>query len=190
MNNQACQQGALINTGTGQAWVWFHFPRIRRITGTFLWHQGRCHYTSQIFLKVSGLRVTIPSDTDQFKGSPTSTVFDLTEHYPSLIMMEQRNKKPLQWKQQRGMAVKEVQTLWHQSCTSHWQTQRRSSLCSSSVPVTVSHPRVPPGTGRRQLHHRHPEPPTHVAPLKHQFKPVFALTSQVFFSKYVKQTLL
>lgn len=39
------------------------------------------------------------------------------------------------------------------------------SLCSSSVPATVSHPRVPPGTGRRQLHHKHPASPTHVAPL-------------------------
>lgn len=133
----------------------------------------------------------LPSDTAQFKGSPTSTVFDLTEHYCSLTVMEQRNKKPLQWKQQRGMAVKEVQTLWHQSCTfTLANTKCIISLCSSSVPATVSHPRVPPGTGRRQLHHRHPAPPTHVAPLKHQFKPVLALTSQVFFCKYMKQTLL
>lgn len=46
-------------------------------------------------------------------------------------------------------------------------TKYSISLCSSSVPATVSHPRVPPGTGRRQLHHEHPAPPTHGAPLKH-----------------------
>lgn len=74
----------------------------------------------------------LPTDTAQFKGSPTSTGFDLTEHYSSLSMMEQRNKKSLQWKQQRGMAGKEVQTLRHQRWTSHWQTQSTSSLC---VPV-------------------------------------------------------
>lgn len=78
----------------------------------------------------------LPSDTAQFKGSPTSTVFDLTEHYSSLTMMEKRNEKPLQWKQQRGMEVKEVQILQHRSFTSHWETQSTSSLCSSSVPVT------------------------------------------------------
>lgn len=71
----------------------------------------------------------LPSDTAQFKGSPTSTGFALTEHYSGLTMMKQRNKKSLQWKQQRGMAVKEVQTLWHQRCTSRWQTQSTSSLC-------------------------------------------------------------
>lgn len=106
----------------------------------------------------------LPSDTAQFKGSPTSTVFDLTEHYSSLTMMEQRNKTPLQWKQQRGMAVKEVQTLQHQITLAN--TKCIISLCSSSVPATVSHPRVTPGAGRRQLQHRHPAPPTPVAPLK------------------------
>lgn len=113
-------------------------------------------------------------------------LFDLTEHYSSLTMMEQRNKEPLQWKQQRGMAVKEVQTLQHQITVAN--TEYITSLSSSSVPATVSQPHVAPvlaggSSSTGILHHLLMWPLSSIS-LN------LALTSQVFFSKYVKQTLL
>lgn len=36
----------------------------------------------------------LPSDTVQFKGSPTSTGFALTEHYSGLTMMKKGTRNP------------------------------------------------------------------------------------------------